>query len=298
MFLIIKLKENNVFLFLLYLFFYFSIYLYYLCAHTNKINNMVCKSLYRVWGAFFLLFLVLLSSCGSIKDVVYFQNVKDKYDLSSDSFKHEVRIANNDNLLITVATKNPQAASLFNTVKMEGSSVSQNLQWFGYLVDSFGNINFPLIGTIQLAGLTKQEAINLLQKRISEYVEDPVVNIRFMNYKISVIGEVNKPGDFIANDEKVTLIQALALAGDMTIYGNRRNVLVYRESENLKQAHRVDMTSLDVFGSPVYYLQQNDVVYVEPNKAKARSSTNYIQNTSLGVSLVSIALTIALFFRK
>ena len=259
---------------------------------------MIYKFLHKIGGAFFLLSLILLSSCGSTKDVVYFQNVESKYNISSDLSKYEIKIATNDNLLITVATRNPQAADPFNVIKKENSSSSQNLQWFGYLVDQFGNINFPLLGTIHLSGLTKQEAINLLQKRISEYIEDPVVNIRFMNYKISVIGEVNRPGEFVADDEKITLIQALSLAGDMTIYGSRHNVLVCRTTNGVKQFHRVDMTSAEVFSSPVYYLQQEDVVYVEPNKARARSSTNYIQNMSLGISLVSIALTIALFFKK
>ena len=259
---------------------------------------MIYKFLHEIWGAFFLFFLVLFSSCGSTKDVVYFQNVESKYDVSSDFSKYEIKIANNDNLLISVASQNPQAADPFNVIKMDRSFTSQSLQWFGYLVDSSGNINFPLIGTVHLAGLTKQEAINLLQKRISALINDPVVNIRFMNYNISVLGEVNRPGFFTAEDEKMTLMQALSRAGDMTIYGNRRNVLVCRTTDGMKQFHRVDMTSAEVFSSPVYYLQQDDVVYVEPNKAKARSATNYTQNTSWAISLVSIALSVALFFKK
>lgn len=262
---------------------------------------MTRKFLYGVCKTFLLYVLVLLSSCGSTKNIIYFQNAESRYDSSIDSSEYRIRIMNNDNLLITVITQNPQASEVFNVSKQLGGitgSISSNLQWTGYLVDQSGNINFPLIGTVHLAGLTKQEAIDLLQKRISEYVDDPVVNIRFMNYEVFVLGEVKNPGSVMVSDEKITLLEALSLAGDMTIYGNRHNVMVYRETEGSKQHYRVDMTSPNVFNSPVYYLQQGDVVYVEPNKARAMVSTDFRQNISLGISLISIALTIALFFKK
>ncbi|MCL2649429.1 MAG: polysaccharide export protein [Candidatus Azobacteroides sp.] len=255
---------------------------------------------YKVLSRFFLFsfILLLLTSCGSSKNIIYFQNAPIQNNPSNDVSKYEIHIANNDNLLITVSSKNPQAAEVFNVIKLDRSTSTQNLQWQGFLVDQFGNINFPLIGTIHLSGLTKSQAISLLQEKISAFIDDPVVNIRFMNYKVTVLGEVNRPGSYTVDDEKLTVVQSLGLAGDMTIYGNRRNIMVCREVLGEKLFYNVDITSPDVFNSPVYYLQQNDVVYVEPNKAKIRTSTNYTQNFSLGISLVSLLLTIALFLKK
>ena len=250
------------------------------------------------WFSFFSFILLLFASCGSPKNIIYFQNVPIQNDSSSVVSKYEIRIANNDNLLITVSSKNPQAAAVFNVISVDRSTTTQNLQWQGFLVDQFGNINFPLIGTIHLSGLTKSQAISLLQEKISAFIEDPVVNIRFMNYKVTVLGEVNRPGNYTIEDEKLTVVQSLGLAGDMTIYGNRRNIIVCREVFGEKLFYKVDITSSDIFNSPVYYLQQNDVVYVEPNNAKVRTSTNYTQNSSLGISVISLLLTIILFFKK
>jgi len=243
------------------------------------------------------LFLILLSSCGSLKDVVYFQNADSKYAFPKDLPKHEIRIFSNDNLFIMVSAKNQQAADEFNILKQEGTNNVSTLNWRGYLVDESGCINFPLIGKIRLSGLTKSEAITLLQNKISDYIIDPVVNIRFMNYKITVIGEVKNPGVFTIDDEKLTIIQALGLAGDLTIYGNRRKISINREVAGRTQFHRVDITSPEIFNSPVYYLQQNDVVYVEPNKAKAETSS-YSQYYSLALSVTSFLFTLAVFFIK
>ncbi|MDR0231284.1 MAG: polysaccharide export protein [Dysgonamonadaceae bacterium] len=254
------------------------------------------KKLNRLF--FFSFVLLFFVSCGSRRNVIYFQGSQSQHDFSKEFSEHEVRIVNNDNLLIMVSSKNPQAAEVFNVIRFDRAAYAQTLQWQGFLVDQNGNINFPLIGEIRLGGLTKAEAIALLQEKISTYINDPVVNIRFMNYKVSVIGEVNRPGSYTVDDEKITIVQSLALAGDMTIYGNRRNIIVSREIDGRQKFFKVDITTPDIFNSPVYYLQQNDIVYVEPNKARVRSSTNYIQNASLGISLVSMALTIALFLKK
>lgn len=240
---------------------------------------------------------LIFTSCGSSKDVVYFQNVENIYNHTNDSSEYQIRIIPNDNLLITVSAINPQAAEVFNAVKFDRSMSSQSLEWQGYLVDQQGNINFPVIGSIHVGGLTKSEAVDLLRNKISRYIEDPVVNIRFLNYKITVLGEVNRPGVYSVSDEKITLPQALGLAGDMTIYGARKDVLICREVNGEKQFHRIDMTSPDVFQSPYYFLQQHDVVYVQPNNTKSGSST-YNQNLPLLVSLISVVITaIALFVR-
>ncbi len=246
----------------------------------------------------FFFMLVLFASCGSSKDIIYFQKAESEYNATKDASKYEVHITNNDNLLITVTSKNPQATEIFNILKLDRSVSDNVLKWQGYLVDQSGNINFPLIGQIHLGGLTKAQAEKILQDKISSYIEDPVVNIRFMNYKVTVLGEVTRPGAYTIDDEKLTIVQSLGLAGDLTIYGNRHDIMVCREVAGQKKFYRVDITSPDIFNSPVYYLQQNDIVYVEPNKAKVRNSTNYIQNFSLGISVISLLLTVALFFKN
>ena len=268
-------------------------------SRTKKIKFMG-YNFYKIANRVFLFSfsLLLLVSCGSSKNIIYFQDAQSEYDSSKDSSKYEIRIANDDNLLIIVSSKNSQATEIFNNFNTDRATTTQGLQWHGFLVDQFGNINFPLIGNVHLSGLTKAEAIALLQKKISIYIDDPVVNIRFMNYKVTILGEVNRPGNYTIENEKITIIQSLGLAGDLTIYGNRHHIMVYREVDGQKKFFRVDITSPEIFNSPVYYLQQNDLVYVEPNKAKVRSSTNYTQNLSLGISVISLLLTVILFFRR
>ncbi|MGL5547943.1 MAG: polysaccharide biosynthesis/export family protein, partial [Tannerellaceae bacterium] len=160
------------------------------------------------------------------------------------------------------------------------------------LVNSTGNIDFPVIGTIHVAGKTRQQLVDQLKKELTTYMHDPIVSVKYLNYKITVLGEVAKPGSFTIPNERITLLEALGLAGDMTVYGKRNNVLVIREINNKQLHHRVNMNSNDLFSSPVYYLQQNDVVYVEPNKAKATGG-DYSSFMPLFVSLGSLFTTIA-----
>jgi polysaccharide export outer membrane protein len=161
----------------------------------------------------------------------------------------------------------------------------------GYLVDDEGNINFPGLGKVHLAGLTKNAAIDTLQKQITKYVVNTTVNIRFLNYRITVLGEVNRPGTYTVENERITILEALGLAGDLTIYGKRNNVLVYRKVEGEARFHRVDLTSSKLFESDYFYLQQNDMIYVQPNKARMGSSV-YNQNLSVGMSLLSILVSV------
>jgi polysaccharide export outer membrane protein len=247
------------------------------------------------------LILIVFSSCGSKRDVVYFQNLEKipagLYQQSPADYG--VVIESNDNLFITVSSSNPSAVEIFNTVNpSRGGMSSTNLDVLGYMVDIRGEINFPLVGKIHLAGLTKAEAVDLLQTGVATYVKDAVVNIRFLNYKISVLGEVNRPGVYSATDERISIPQALALAGDLTIYGERRTVRIIRIENGKKQFHTIDLTSPNLFLSPFYYLKQNDILYVSPNATRAGSST-YNQNLPLLISLISVTITaIALFLRK
>ncbi|MDR1609879.1 MAG: polysaccharide biosynthesis/export family protein [Candidatus Symbiothrix sp.] len=243
----------------------------------------------------FTLFSLILmaTSCGSKKDILYFQDIESFPPNTTDYAKYQLHIVPNDNLLITVSALNPMAAEPFNSISLTNNSYTTGLEWKGYLVDNKGEINFPVIGKVALGGLTKSEAEKLLEDKISNYLTDkPVVNIRFMNYKISIFGEVNKPGTYTITDERVSLPEMISLAGDLTIYGQRRNVRIYRMENGEKKYYTVDLTNPAVFYSPYYYLQQNDIVYVEPNKARAGAST-YNQSLPLVFSAVSILVTVA-----
>lgn len=249
----------------------------------------------------FLFFIAFFSSCGSKRDILYFQGLeKVPAELYlQDKANNKIIIMPNDNLFITVSASNLEAVNVFNTINPNrGTLTTSSLDMLGYLVDTKGYINFPLVGKLHVAGLTKTEAVELLQKEVAAYVENAVVNIRFLNYKISVIGEVNRPGIYSVTDEKLSIPQALALAGDLTIYGERRNIQLIRVENGEKQFYTIDLTSPKLFFSPFYYLQQNDMLYISPNGTRAGSST-YNQNLPLLVSLISITITaIALFVRK
>jgi polysaccharide export outer membrane protein len=235
---------------------------------------------------------LFLASCGSSKDIIYFQDADRILNGNYDDFSNsEVRIMPNDNLLILVSALNPQAAEPFNLVNLS-RSYSNNLELQGYLVDENGNINFPVVGNLHIGGLTKAEAIQLIQNKISQYIENPVVNIRFMNYKVAVLGEVNRPGTYFVDNEKISIPEALARAGDMTIYGQRRDVLVCRVENGEKKVYHVDITSPSIFLSEVYFLQQNDIVYVLPNKSRVQSSTyNPMISTFISVAGLLVSVT-------
>ncbi|MDR0412620.1 MAG: polysaccharide biosynthesis/export family protein [Dysgonamonadaceae bacterium] len=243
-------------------------------------------------GVMMIIVVLFLASCGSSKDIIYFQDSErvlngNYVDLSN----YEIKIVPNDNLFITVSALNPQAVEPFNSINLtRGTSNSLELQ--GYLVDENGDINFPVVGKLHLGGLSKSEAIRLIQDRISQYIDMPVVNIRYMNYKIAVLGEVSRPGTYFVDNEKISIPEALARAGDMTIYGQRHDVLVCRMENGEKKIYHVDITSPTVFLSEVYYLQQNDIVYVLPNKSRVLSSTyNPMISTFISIAGLLVSIT-------
>jgi len=261
-------------------------------------KESVGKGKYAYVSFFALLLLALIAtSCTSKKDIIYFQNTNDFTPTTTDNTKYILHIVPNDNLLIRVSALNPTAAVPFNVI---GSTVGtattggSGMEWSGYLVDEKGEINFPVIGKIALGGLTKDAAERLLEDKISQYISNPTVNIRIMNFRISVLGEVNKPGTYVINDEKVSLPQLLSLAGDLTILGERRNVQIFRMENGEKKSYTVDLTSPEIFYSPYYYLQQNDLVYVRPNNARVRGA-GVNQNLSLLITSVSFLITLYYF---
>lgn len=259
---------------------------------------------------------VILSACTSTKHIAYFQNINDSVRTTRQAIESAPivpTIEPDDILLINVSGSNPAAASIFNqgqgqtTTSQQyigATSTTESLYGrvadyrLGYLVDSSGQINFPVLGEISLRGLTLVAAEDTLQNRLLRYLESPLVNIRFLNYKITVLGEVNQPGTYSIPNQQITLLQALGLAGDMTIFGKRTNVLVIREKDGKREYGRINLNNSEsLFNSPFYHLQQNDVVYVEPRKSKVYNSDQAIlRNVSIVVTILSALSIIATRF--
>ena len=240
-----------------------------------------------------------ITSCASRKNLVYFQDEPLEAGLLI-SEPEQLVYKPDDILTINVSALDPDTVRPFNLpVVANSTNVGLNaqaqLQVQTYLVDYDGNIQFPVLGTIKVSGLTRTELTSLLTERISTYVNDPIVNVRLANFTITIIGEVSRPGTFTIQDERITLLEALGMANDLTIYGARKNVLIIREVDGKKKFATVDLTSINTVNSPVYYLQQNDVIYVEPNKARIRAST-FNQNNAVLISAVGTLTTIVAIF--
>lgn len=252
---------------------------------------------------------LLLASCASKTKIVYLQDI-DKNSSYEGMRNYEAVLQPDDLLGIVVSSVTPEAAMPFNVPDMPygmnigsenisgGMQSQQNRGLKTYLIDNSGQIDFPILGKVKLGGLSKTEANALMVEKISKYIKDPTVSIRILNYKVSVMGEVQRPGPIQLNGERISLLDALASAGDLTIYGQRKNILVIRDSEGKKTFNRVDITKSDFLNSPFYYLAQNDVVYVEPNQTRTNSSvigsdiSAFVSITSLVVSLTVLLLRI------
>ena len=261
---------------------------------------------------FFLAAVAVLAvtSCSTPKNVAYIQN-SDSIDYAKSEFLYDARIMPKDILTITISTVNPEASAPFNLiVRPTLTSATSNIATSGgslqtYLVDNNGCIDFPVVGTLQVGGLTKSMCEKLIHDKIKRYMnaeENPIVTVRMSNYKISVIGEVNRPGMFTVGNEKINIFEALAQAGDLSIYGVRDRVKLIRENaKGRKEIHTINLNDANIVNSPYYYLQQNDVVYVEPNQVKARNSAIGTSTTiwiSVTGALVSLASLIVNILRK
>ena len=231
-----------------------------------------------------LTFVLLLGSCGGSKDVVYFQNV-DNISLEQSAGLYEAKIM----------PKAPFNLTVGNSVGTKGQlAQGSNLQ--NYLVDNNGDIEFPVIGKVHVGGLNKNQCQDLIKSKISSYLaasENPIVTVRMASYQVTVLGEVNKPTVIPVTSEKMSIVEALAQAGDLSIYGRRDNVMLLRENpDGRKEAHRIDLRDANLINSPYYYLQQNDVIYVEPNKAKAANSKTST-STTIWFSVISSVLSLS-----
>lgn len=235
-------------------------------------------------------FPLLLVSCAMNKKIPYFKGLESTESAVGAS-QHEASICPDDMLQITVSGLDPEAVAPFNLpvvayLSPNTNKLYQTPTFQPYLVDVNGNINFPVLGKLKVAGLKKSAAIELIERSLAPYLKDPIVTIQFTNYKVTVLGEVSRPGSYTISNERITLMEALGLAGDMTVFGRRDNVLLIREnSGGTKSFVRIDLNSTELLSSPYYYLQQNDVLYIEPNKTRLSSAASV--NVSLYLSALS-----------
>ena len=252
-----------------------------------------------------------LSSCGSSKQVVYFQDLKPGETEIKLPVVKAITIRPEDKISIIVNSRDPQLTDLFNLPIMS-RQLGQSLRGGGnssggtsqgvsaYTVDADGEIDFPVLGKLYVAGMKREEVAEYIKAELikENLVKDPVVTVEFANLCVSVLGEVNNPGRFGIDRDRLTVLDALSMAGDLTIYGNRSKVMVLRQEGDVQRVYGLDLTSGNhVYTSPAYYLQQNDVVYVEPNAVKARQSTvngNNVRSTAFWFSLASLLTSVAI----
>jgi len=245
----------------------------------------------------YLILLVLAISCTDTKKVTYFNGVQDG-NISSMTQVPESVIQKNDILSINISDLNPEGTRIFNPLPEQGNQVTGgntigNSQ--GYLVNSDGNIQFPILGNIKAEGLTKTQLKDKISKTIldKKLLADPIVTIRFLNFRVTVLGEVNHPTVVTVPNEKISLLEAIGLAGDLTLYGKRQNVMIIREENEKKTIKHIDLNSTELFTSKYYYLQSNDIVYVEPNKAKVATANRSAQWLPIFLSGLSLAAIVA-----
>lgn len=233
----------------------------------------------------------MLASCSTREEIVYFEDIEkiEEFELR-ENFQPVIRV--NDVLRITVSSMDEEVISPFQmSTGDQQSGGAQDLSLTGYLVDVEGDIHFPVLGEVHVAGKTRMEVQEMLQSRIRDYVTDAVVSVRLVNFQITVLGEVGSPGRIEVTDGRITIPQAIALAGDITYGGKRENILIIREIEGEMSYERVDITEANVFRNPYYFLRQNDIVYVEPTYRQVKSAgfiTNYTGFFSLITSVVSL----------
>lgn len=265
---------------------------------------MTVRSMMRHVLVCFVLY--MLASCQSYKKVPYLQDTEVVGQAAQQEKLYDARIMPKDLLTIVVSCTSPELAVPFNLTVASPASVAANSSLTTqpvlqpYLVDNEGKISFPVLGELKVGGLTKRETEQLIIDKLKPYIkETPIVTVRMVNYKISVLGEVMRPGTFTISNEKVNLLEALAMAGDMTVWGVRDNVKLIREEvDGRQEIVTLDLNKAETILSPYYWLQQNDIVYVTPNKAKARNSdignstSLWFSATSILVSLASLLVTI------
>lgn len=250
--------------------------------------------------AYLILCLVCLAatiSCKTEQKIVYLQDLKTD-TATTITAAQSITVQPKDMLSIVVSSKNPELAAMFNLPIVSyqaGSEMARTgyQELTGYVVDEQGNINFPILGSLHVAGLTRWQLQNKIKDELTkrDLLKDMVVTVEFLNFKISILGEVSNPGTYNIKGDKATLLEAISMAHDLTIYGRRDQVYVIREQNNTRTTYRVDLRSSDLFNSPAYYLKQNDIIYVQPNKVRSGQSTindNSMKSASFWISIASL----------
>lgn len=249
---------------------------------------------------FIILACILMSACRASKDIVYFEGYGSVdsltvVDVQDEGISYENLIEPDDELCIIVSAENISTVAPFNlpAINIKDShtvSLVASGQLQTYIVDSDGEITFPVLGRLKIAGMTRKGAEDYIQGLISNYVIDPIVTINILNSKIVIMGEVNSPGSKYIGRERLTILDAISLAGDITIQGNRTNVLLVREEDGKRNFYRIDMTKPDIFTKPYYYIKKNDFIYVEPNKERQQMS-KYNSQKQTNISIISTTLS-------
>ncbi len=240
---------------------------------------------------FFISFLLLVTSCKTPEDVIYFS--KDPEIKKFNQAQKPYIFSLDDEITIYVSALDEETVKPFNlgiSLNTENND-SPTSTAPKYVVDEGGYIHFPVIGKIKAVGLDRFKLQEVITQRLKEYVTDPLVTVSSNSFRITILGEVNAPGSFLISDEKTTILEALGMAGDLTIEGRRNDITVIRRKDTINTFHKVDLTKKELFNSPVFYLNKNDVVYVEPNEKKVRSSK--YSNTTFGVSLSVIGVLLS-----
>ena len=238
--------------------------------------------------------IALMTSCVPRERIVYYQDIETN-NITLEQFQTIVKP--DDLLMIIVSAQDPEAAAPYNlmtdlTVRPNNQSGGAQRQQQLYLVDEDGFVDFPVLGKVKMGGKSKDEIVENLKTLISKDIKNPIINLRIMNFKVTVQGEVTRPGVHTIASERITLPEALTLSGDITVYGKRNNILITREEDNTIKTYRVDLTQSNFINSEFYYLKQNDIIYVEPNKTRINSSA-VGPNVSIYMTAVSLLLTTA-----
>ncbi|MGG7663488.1 polysaccharide biosynthesis/export family protein [Dyadobacter sp. BHUBP1] len=249
-----------------------------------------------------IVFISAFSSCISNKSIVYFQGDSLRYTAQEITQKYTPVIQPNDILSIVVGSLNAEANEIFNTPNSFTTATTNysttgggaRVQPLGYLVDADGSIEMPMVGKVKIGGLRTIDAADTIRTRLSSYLKEPSVIVRNLNFKVSVLGEVARPSIYVIPDEKITLPEVLSLAGDLTIYGKRENVMIIREENGKREYARIDLTSRDVLSSPYYYLHKNDIIYVEPIKTKINATDRNVQLVPIITSIVAAIGTLGI----
>jgi polysaccharide export outer membrane protein len=257
-------------------------------VHLIPFYSRSIKNFYSI--ILVLVLMISFTSCVNVKKATYFNNIPDS-NITSNFENLQPRLKENDLLKISVSSLNPEATEIFNISNTRNPYGVEN-QASGYLINNEGYISFPVLGKIKAAGKTKQELGEGITKELvnRKLLLEPIVEIRYLNFRVSVMGEVKDPSVLTIPSEKVTLLEALSLAGDLTIYAKRDNILLIREEDNIKKLRRIDLTTDEIFTSPNYYLKPNDIIYVEPNKSKISESSRVTQWLPIIISVLSLSV--------